>query len=264
MIKHRRRGWHFQPRGAGVWVQPIQAGNYTARLAQGSADMAQALALRSLVFRNRNYGQDTDSHDDACLHVLVQDNKTQTVVCCYRLRLLASGENIDSSYSAQFYDLSRLAGFGGPMLELGRFCIHPDWHNADILRLAWAAMARLVDKTGATLLFGCTSFEGANGPDHDAALAVLKSAHLAPEIWRPLRKASLIYDFEAIAANQLPDPSIALRGMPPLLRTYLAMGAWVSNHAVLDCDLDTLHVFTAVEIAKIPPSRARALRSLAG
>ncbi|MBA4351813.1 MAG: ornithine-acyl-ACP acyltransferase, partial [Rhodobacter sp.] len=35
---------------------------------------------------------------------------------------------------------------------------------------------------------------------------------------------------------------------------------WVSDHAVLDPDLDTLHVFTAVEIAAIPPVRARLLR----
>jgi hypothetical protein len=37
----------------------------------------------------------------------------------------------------------------------------------------------------------------------------------------------------------------------------------VSDHAVCDDDLDTLHVFTAVEIAKIPPARARALRLIA-
>ena len=53
-----------------------------------------------------------------------------------------------------------------------------------------------------------------------------------------------------------------LGGLPPLLRTYLAMGGWVSDHAVIDRDLDTLHVFTAVEVARIPPARARALRAL--
>jgi putative hemolysin len=52
--------------------------------------------------------------------------------------------------------------------------------------------------------------------------------------------------------------------MPPLLRTYLAMGGWVSDHAVVDRDLGTLHVFTGLEIAAIPPGRARALRAVAG
>ena len=60
-----------------------------------------------------------------------------------------------------------------------------------------------------------------------------------------------------------PDPKRAAATMPPLLRSYLAMGAWVSDHAVIDRDLNTLHVFTGVEIAAIPPARARLLRALA-
>ena len=33
------------------------------------------------------------------------------------------------------------------------------------------------------------------------------------------------------------------------------MGGWVSDHAVRDPGLGTLHVFTAVEIARIPPRK---------
>jgi putative hemolysin len=57
-----------------------------------------------------------------------------------------------------------------------------------------------------------------------------------------------------------PDMKQALRRMPPLLRTYLVMGGWVSDHAVIDNDLNTLHVFTGVEIKRMPPKRARLLR----
>ena len=41
------------------------------------------------------------------------------------------------------------------------------------------------------------------------------------------------------------------------------MGGWVSDHAVIDARLNTLHVFTGLEIAAIPPARARALRAIA-
>jgi L-ornithine Nalpha-acyltransferase len=51
--------------------------------------------------------------------------------------------------------------------------------------------------------------------------------------------------------------------MPPLLKTYLMMGGWVSDHAVVDRDLGTMHVFTGVEISAIPPARKRLLRSVA-
>jgi hypothetical protein len=41
------------------------------------------------------------------------------------------------------------------------------------------------------------------------------------------------------------------------------MGGWVSDHAVIDRQMNTLHVFTGLEIAAIPPNRARLLRALA-
>jgi putative hemolysin len=49
--------------------------------------------------------------------------------------------------------------------------------------------------------------------------------------------------------------------MPPLLRSYLAMGGWVSDHAVVDTDLGTLHVFTGLEIRRVPQARALTLRA---
>ena len=240
-------------------------GKYMARLGQGQADLAQALALRSQCFRARAADMsDEDSYDAACLHVLIEDTATETLVCCYRVMILVDAAAVARSYSAQFYDLSQLAGFGGPMLELGRFCVHPGHQDGDILRLAWGALARLVDQSGAQLLFGCSSFAGVHGPDHDAALAWLRAHHLAPPRWRALRKSTATYDFGNLLASHTANLRAAMHAMPPLLRTYLAMGGWVSDHAVVDNDLNTLHVFTAVEIAKIPEPRARALRAIAG
>jgi putative hemolysin len=55
-----------------------------------------------------------------------------------------------------------------------------------------------------------------------------------------------------------------MRQMPPLLKTYLMMGGWVSDHAVIDRQMNTLHVFTGVEIVAIPETRKRLLRAVAG
>jgi len=59
-----------------------------------------------------------------------------------------------------------------------------------------------------------------------------------------------------------PDMTRALRRMPPLLRSYLMMGGWVSDHAVVDVQMNTLHVFTGIEIRSIPATRKRLLRAL--
>ena len=176
------------------------------------------------------------------------------LVACARVLSLPQG-GIERSYSAQFYDLSRLAAFPGPLLELGRFCIHPDHNDPDILRLTWGALTRIVDAEWITLLFGCSSFAGADPAPHQAALAQLVR-YVAPARWQPGALAAHRHDLPAA-------PKTALTTMPPLLRSYLQMGAWVSDHAVIDRELDTLHVFTGLEIARVPPARARALRALA-
>ena len=60
------------------------------------------------------------------------------------------------------------------------------------------------------------------------------------------------------------DSARAMASMPPLLRTYLMMGGWVSDHAVVDDKMNTLHVFTGVEIRAIPAARKRLLRAVVG
>ena len=50
--------------------------------------------------------------------------------------------------------------------------------------------------------------------------------------------------------------------MPPLLRTYLLMGGWASDHAVVDRQLNTMHVFKGVEVGAISAARKRLLRAL--
>ncbi len=247
---------------------PITKGRYRVRLATGAVDMERAQALRHHCFRAGRGAQaegaaDADRFDALCMHVLVEEVDSRQLLACYRLMPLADGRGICESYSAQFYDLGALRAFPEPMMELGRFCILPNRLDPDILRLAWGAMAALVDAAGVRMLFGCTSFEGTGTALHQHAFALLKDRHLAPDHWRPQVKADKVFDFAKRLAGHAADPRRALLELPPLLRTYLLMGGWVSDHAVIDQELNTLHVFTGLEIAAIPPARARALRALA-
>ena len=241
-------------------MQPLLKGHYIARVAAGAADLAAAQGLRHLCFR-AGPGLDADAFDAACTHLLVEDTRDGALVCCCRVLPLGSGQGIGSSYAAQFYDLTALAAFDRPMLELGRFCIRPDRPDPDILRIAWAALARMVDASGAAMLFGCTSFRGTDAAPYRDAFAALCAQHLAPSAWAPRIRAPQVHLF-ALQPPAPPDPRRAAQAMPPLLRSYLAMGGWVSDHAVVDAGMNTLHVFTALDIAAIPPARARALRML--
>jgi putative hemolysin len=70
-----------------------------------------------------------------------------------------------------------------------------------------------------------------------------------------------VFDYASETYGKV-DAKRAHAVMPPLLRTYLMMGGWVSDHAVVDRVMNTLHVFTGLEIARIPPARKKLLRAL--
>lgn len=239
----------------------LAKGRYAARLAESESDIAAAQRLRNLAFHGEN-GLDADNYDGQCTHVLVEETETGTLVCCFRILPLRHGGEIGQSYSAQFYELSALKEFDGPMVEMGRFCIHPDWRDPDILRLAWGVMTDYVDRHGVEMLFGCSSFAGTDAEQYLDAFAMLKARHLAPKRWLPRVKAPNVFRFAA-RLRRKPDAKQAMLRMPPLLKTYLMMGGWVSDHAVVDRQMNTLHVFTGLEIRAIPASRKRLLRAIA-
>lgn len=245
----------------------LHRGRWIVRMARDAADLHRAQQLRGLCFARPGPAAadevDSDSHDARCSHVLVEDRRSGALVCCFRLLSLESGRGIGTSYAAQHYDLSLLGGHGGRMIEIGRFCIHPDWRHPDIPRIAWAALAAHVEAEGVELLFGCSSFAGIDPARHRDAFAMLASRHLAPSRWRPGARAADVFRFAQRLPGVVPDTRAAQAAMPPLLRSYLLMGGWVSDHAVVDHDLGTLHVFTGLEVAAIPPARRRLLAALA-
>ncbi|MDO5641359.1 MAG: GNAT family N-acyltransferase [Paracoccus sp. (in: a-proteobacteria)] len=248
----------------------LEKGRYRARLAETAEDLSAAQRLRWLAFIGKrgaggdDSARDADEFDAACRHVLIEDRKSGQLLATFRFMLLTDGAEIERSYAARHYDLGRLRDFSGPMIEMGRFCIHPEHGDPDILRLAWGAMTGLVDTCQVKLLFGCSSFMGTETQSYADAFALLKERHLAPRRWLPRVKAPRVFRFAALLRRMTPDPRRAQAGLPPLLRSYLVMGGWVSDHAVVDDQLGTLHVFTGLEIASIPPARQRLLRAVSG
>jgi len=240
----------------------LARGQFVARLAETPGDMAAVQALRQKTFRPQSQGRagDRDCFDDICTHVVVELIATGQILCCFRLLPLENGTVIGRSYSAQFYDLAALTSYKGRMAEMGRFCVAPEVaSDPDILRVAWGGVTRFVDAGRIEMLFGCSSFAGTQADCHAKAFALLAQRHLAPASLRPKVKAPDVVRFVQTST----EPRHAMSALPPLLRSYLQMGGWVSDHAVVDHDLNTLHVFTGLEIAAIPPARAKVLRAIA-
>ncbi len=236
--------------------EPIRRGDWVVRLATGD-EFDAVLDLRARAFRGDARMSDRDSFDRNALHLWV-GRAGQGLRATLRLRPHMTGDALLRGYAAQFYDLAALADAGGMALELGRLCRADGGIEADLMRLVWAGVARIALNTGAARLVGCTSFATTDADALGPALRLLRARHLGPAALRPGRKSAAAVDFP----HGAPGTDALLR-MPPLLRAYLAMGGWVSDHLVIDRDLGTCHVFTCVEIAAMPAARRRALTHLA-
>lgn len=231
-------------------------GQYDVRFSVTPEDLTACQSLRHLCFFFED-GIDADRFDPLCRHLMV--HKAGELVATCRLMLLTSGASIDMSYAAQRYDLSSLEPYQGRMLEIGRFCIAPTTSDPDVLRLCWGAIAQLVDLSDIGFIFGCTSFEGTDLEKYRQAFELLADSY-GPPAYFPIESAS--NDCEDLESGLIYDRKVAVGQLPALLRSYLSLGAWVSDHAVVDREMNTIHVFTGLEVEKIPASKAQALRSI--
>ena len=243
-------------------LEIIKIGRYRARFASSEIDVSAAQSLRYKCFNLSNKVElDVDEFDILCRHVLVENLESEKLICCYRIMIFDNGKEISNSYSSQFYDLKAIESFPDPMIEVGRFCVQPEINDPSVILTAWAALAQIVDQNQTQLLFGCSSFEGVEKEKYFDSFALLRDRYIAPDHWRPKIKAAQVFCYSKDLIDKV-DKKKALLNMPPLLKTYLSMGAWVSDHAVVDLKMKTLHLFTGMEISKIPKSRKQFLLNL--
>ncbi|HPE24944.1 GNAT family N-acetyltransferase [Albidovulum sp.] len=243
----------------------LERGRYAARLAEGPGDLAAVLALRARAFRDG--ADDRDPWDARCLHLLVENRGGGPVAAACRLLLLPSGADFAQSYSAQFYEVDGMSALSAPVAEVGRLCTAPGLADPDPIRLLWGALTGLLGARGVGCLFGCTSFRGGDPARHRPALDLLAGRHLLQPPWQVRARRAGGVRLRSDGDRQgdgAEGAAMAWQGIPPLLRAYLAMGGRVGQEAVIDRDLDTLHVFTLVDVAAMPAGRLAALQALAG
>ena len=232
---------------------PFHKGRLTARLAQDDADVRACQALRQRSFFDAD-GYDADPFDDLFQHLMIVDD-CDTVVGALRFRVCHTGADMQHGYVAQHYDLRGWGQVAGPFLEVGRFCTVPGM-DADLLRMLWAALTRLVDTHRVTMLFGCTSFAGTDPTRYGAVFHQLARRHQGPVALRPGVSHPMAVRFADVAQT-------GIAPMPALLKSYLSLGGWVGDHAVVDPAMKTLHVFTCLQVSAMSAARAARLRAVA-
>ncbi|MDJ0346715.1 GNAT family N-acyltransferase [Streptomyces sp. H10-C2] len=239
---------------------------YSVSLARNAADVRAAQRLRHQVFAGEmgalldspEPGLDIDPFDAHCDHLIVREDATGTVVGTYRLlppeRAAAAGR----LYAESEFDLTRHAGIRGDLVEVGRSCVHPDHRDGAVIGLMWAGTARYLVRTGHNWLAGCCSVPLADGGTSAAGVwDTVGARHLSPEEYRV--RPHRAWD---PAGLERPRPG-GRNALPPLLRGYLRLGAWVCGEPAHDPDFGVADFYVLLSLRRTDPRYLRHFLSLA-
>ncbi|WP_088342769.1 MULTISPECIES: GNAT family N-acyltransferase [Rhodomicrobium] len=250
-------------------------GNLEVRLARSRGDLRRAQKLRYEVFYEEMDAipnasamisrRDEDPYDEICEHLLVVDHgdlvatgkqpwrKRPRVVGTYRVLRQDMAQANGGFYSQGEYDINPLLAAKSrdyEFVEMGRSCVLKAYRNRRTVELLWHGIWTYVREQGADVMIGCASFPGVDPKRHAMALSFLHHNSLAPKEWRVKAHDRLYVNMNMMPAKDI-DPKLALKGMPPLIKGYLRLGAYIGDGAVIDRQFGTTDVLIILPVEAI-------------
>lgn len=231
-------------------------------IARSAAEVEAAQRLRWRVFAGemgarlatRTAGRDEDCFDAFCEHLVVRDERDGAVVGTYRVLTAERARRLGTFYAETEFDLTRIERLKPGLCEIGRACIDPAWRGGAVLMLLWQGIATLMRERGARHLIGCASIPLDDGGDNARRVwRDVAPAHLAPIEYRVFARAPLI------PRDAPPDSGdrAAAAAVPPLVRAYLRMGAWIASDPAFDADFRTADLFMLLPLERVEARYAR-------
>lgn len=286
----KSQGAHLGPRLFKRRVEPKiygRIGNLEVRLARSRKEIKQAQRLRYQVFYEEMGAQptrlaqfrrrDEDAFDAICDHLLVVDlnerrgrsglagagvaasgigrPEKHKVVGTYRVLRQDVAARASGFYTESEYDIAGLIAAKSPayrFMELGRSCVLAPYRGKRSVELLWHGLWTYVREHKVDVMIGCASFEGTDPKAHAEALSFLYHNALAPEEWRCRAHSRLHVPMDMLAKDQV-NPKSALKAIPPLIKGYLRLGAFVGDGAVIDHQFGTTDVLIVLPVEKIDP-----------
>jgi len=238
----------------------LRAGNLGVRIATTAAERDAAQALRYRIFyeemgatpdeRARRLKRDIDVFDDVADHLLVIDHAVSSgprgVVGTYRLVQNEGASRIGRFYTSDEYDISRITGFPGRLLELGRSCVDAAYRGRAVMQLLWRGVAAYVFLHRIDVMFGCASLPGTDPERLGNELTYLYHNHLAPPALRLRAVPERYIDMRRCDPACL-DQKRAQLQLPPLIKGYLRLGGFIGDGAVIDTQFNTTDVAVVVK-----------------
>jgi L-ornithine Nalpha-acyltransferase len=253
-------------------------GTLEVRLARSRREILQAQRLRYEVFYEEMSAVpgviasmrrlDHDAYDAVCDHLLVIDraapaksskgwisSRKPSVVGTYRVLRQEKAPLGLGFYTQSEYDIAPLIAARSPryrFMELGRSCVLKPYRNKRSVELLWHGLWTYVREHKVDVMIGCASFEGVDPKAHAMALSFLYHHALAPPEWRCKAHAHLYQPMNLVPKDQI-DIKQALKAVPPLIKGYLRLGAFIGDGAVIDGQFGTTDVLIILPVEKIDP-----------
>lgn len=223
-----------------------QIGQFTYGFARYESEIEDSLKLRHAVFIQERRtgcadGLEYDGFDPFCLHLVVRDAQTDAAVASTRMLTHDAAIAAGGFYSAQKFDLEDVLACPGRFMEIGRTCVDMHYRNGG---------AELVRSDDYDHLIGCASVDLASG---------LAAAHAVCNYAFSMRPAP--YNRRAVARQPLPPAAVpgaaSLRPrLPPLIKAYLRLGAYVCGSPCWDRDFGVADMLMHLDLARLSPRYA--------
>lgn len=238
----------------------ISAGDLSLRIAETEAEINAAQRLRYQVFYEEMSAQpsdamaaekrDFDEYDTVVDHLLVIDNSLggglESVVGTYRLMRRDGAAKSGGFYTADEFDIDRLTGMHGEILELGRSCVAAPYRSKRVMDMLWRGIAAYVAFYQIKVMFGCASIEGVDPEALALPLSYLHHYHLAPEELRTKAVEDRYVAMDRLAKDSF-NPKAGIVSVPPLIKGYIRLGGFVGDGAVIDRQFQTTDVCIIVK-----------------
>jgi len=176
-------------------------------------------------------------------------------------REMAAQPTAEMALAGREFDVSRLADYPGEILELGRACVAPAYRGRGI-NLLFRGIAGYASRYNIGLMFGCASLPGTDPEALALPLSYLYYYYLAPPALRAVAVPERYIDMRLMPSQEI-DTTVAMFGVPPLLKAYLRLGGFIGDGAVIDRQFQTTDVCVIVKTDLITEKYARHYQPMA-
>lgn len=220
-------------------------------LARSDAEVLEAQRLRYRIFAEEmgaslpdgKKGIDRDIYDKYCEHLLVRESDDNRVVGTFRMLPPEQAHKIGGYCSQNQFDLTRLHHLRERMVEVGRACVHRDHRSGATFTELLGGISQYMKQNRHEYLIGSTCISIADG------------GHVAASLYRKLHR---IYgapiEYTVFPRNPLPlealNPYLDAP-VPPLLKGYLRLGAWICGEPAWDPAFNTADLLVLLPISRM-------------